>query len=131
MKIKILIVFVIMLSFICQAQTDTITKRNSSKQIFTPNNFYAFKDTKNNSILFSNYTFDLKKISSPFDLFHDSLYIREVFYNNLFSTENEMLFVYNNHFYYIKDPLEPYGGGLGSTLVFGSLNYLIHLFENK
>ncbi len=68
-------------------------------------------------------------MSSPFDLYHDPIYIREVFYNTYFPTDNKMLFIYNKHFYYFKDPLQPYGGGFGGALVFGALNYLMLLFD--
>ena len=128
---KIIIIFLATIfSFFCRSQTDTVIKKDSSKFILNPFYYYSFKDIKNNNyILPSNYTFDLKKMSSPFDLYHDSIYIREVFYNTYFPTDNKMLFIYNKHYYYFSDPLKPYSGDLGGALVFGALNYLMLLFD--
>jgi len=130
MRKIVMILFVSTISFVCQAQIDTIIKKDTSIRILKP---YSFKDIKNNPLSFSNYTDNLKKISSPFDLYHDSLYIREAYYNSLLPNDNKMLFIYDKHFFYFNNPLQPYGygGGIGKALGFGALNYLILLFDKK
>jgi hypothetical protein len=129
MKQIILIFFLTLFSFVCKAQTYTIIKKDSSKFILNPFNFYLFKDAKNNSISLPNYIFDMRKISPQFDLFHDSLYIRQVFYDDLFYTGDKRYFVYNLH-HYVNDPLRPYGN-YKSALFLGTLNYLILLFDKE
>lgn len=106
-----------MFSFVCQAQRDTILKKDSSKFILSPYNFSSFKVPKNDYIPALNYSFE-QDMSSRFTLYYDSLYRRVALYDNY------------KHEYYSKDPLCPYRN-FKSALVGGSVSYLFLLFDNK
>jgi len=109
-----------------------LIKKITHNSIPTHFPLYQFKAITGHSFsLFTN-TETLRSRSSSFDLSHDSLYIREALYNPLLPSDNKLLFIYNRHFFYLKDPMQPYGfsGGIGQTLGFGAINYLL-LFLDK
>ena len=107
-----------MFSFVCQAQTDTILKKDSSKFILSPYNFSSFKVPKNDYIHALNYSFE-QDMSSRFTLYYDSLYKKLVFYDN-----------YKLEYFFYDSNLSPYNN-FKSALIGGSLNYLFLLFDKK
>ena len=119
-----------MFSFICRAQTDTIIKKDTSKFILKPFNPYLFNVVNNSSPNIFSHNYSLKNTSTLFDLRYESQYIRQFYYNNFINSDNKMLFIYKHHFYYVKDPVHPYGMGR-NALFLGSLNYLFLLFARK
>ena len=120
MKKLILISLVTVLSIACYAQTDNIVKKDSSKFIIKPFNYYSFTSKENNPLIFSNYTSNYIKTSSRFVLFHDSLYSSSKLYDNY----RHEYFLMNN------DPLCPYHN-FKTALAAGTLNYLFLLFDKK
>lgn len=114
----VLILFVTMFSLICQSQTDSIIKKDSSKFILTPSDFYSFKIPENNFVPALNYSSKPKNCSSRYSLYYDSL--------------NTQLYIYDNcikkYFYY--GSIYPYHS-IGSSLIDGTLNYLFLLFDKK
>lgn len=131
MKTFIFSTFVICFAFSCKAQTYNYLTNDTSKQILTRQNFCSIKYTrKHTSYLIPNYSIEMRKMSPLFDLYYDSLYIRQVLFNDFSKVDYKGFYDYKSRSY-IYDPIAPYGGDFGSTLIIGSINYLIMLLEKR
>jgi hypothetical protein len=124
----VMILFVIMFSFACYAQTDDVIKRDSSKFILNPSNFYSFKVLGNPSIPALSYSF-LHDNSSSYILYYDSFKNHQLFYNDKPKKVISVfpLYPYNDYKSELH-PLYPYHN-FQSALICGSLNYLLLLFS--
>ena len=118
-----------MYSIVCNSQTDTIIKIDSSKFILKPLYLNSFNTGNNSSLNIFSHNYSLKNTSTLYDLQYDSQYIRQEYYNNFIRSDNYKIFIYNHHFYYVKDPVQPYGSWR-NTLFLGTLNYLRLLINN-
>src|ERR1035437_2446692 len=127
MKSIILILSVITVSSVCNSQTSTIPNRDSSILIFKPLYFSSYNVSSNYFTKTFNSKFTLNKTFSLYDLLNDPKYINEMYCNNFTHSGEEMMYIYNNRFYSVKDPIHPYGS-FQNTLFLGSLNYLFQRF---
>ena len=125
-----LALFIILFAFVCHAQKDTTMNRDTSTLTLPHFNLYSFNQPKNlNNTLIPHFSFEIRKMSPQFDLFYDSLYIRQVLFNDFpYSDYNK----YYDHSMngYINNPIAPYGN-FESAVLCGSINYLIFLLEKK
>jgi len=127
MKTVFFVIFIIT-SFLCKAQSDSAIDNDYYKRIFAAYNIKSIKQLKNNTNIPSIRSLELRKIPE-YDLFYDSLYIRQVLFNDFPNSEYNKFYDYNIN-RYINNPVAPYGN-FESALICGSINYLIFLLEKK
>ncbi|MEI7595519.1 MAG: hypothetical protein WCK02_07220 [Bacteroidota bacterium] len=116
MKTIILLVFACVFSLACQAQCCP-SKQGCTKSIMKPLSLNSLQKVEINTIKLPNYTLNINK-SSRFTLFHDTIERKLVLYDNC------------KKVYWQNDPIRPYNT-VENTLVLGSINYLILLFDKK
>ncbi len=118
MRPVIFILCMTVFSYVGYNQTDIVARKDSSYVILKSFNLRSLNETKYNSVKFPDYTFGFKNTSSRFTLFHDSLFVNRMLYDNY------------RHEYFYNDPLQPYGN-FQSAIVGGTLNYLFLLINKK
>lgn len=116
-------------SLFCQAQTSTFLKSYTLSLLLKSINFSTYNNHGINKIPLSNYTFKNRIILSPFNIYHDSLYIKNSRFNPFYNSENITFLMSNKYYYDVNNPLAPHGKCFGCAIVQGSLNYLFLLFE--
>ena len=124
---SLLTYLILTLSLFCQAQTNSFSKPDTAKLITKPFNFITFNEIKHNKIPLSNYTFKNRIILSPFNIYHDSLYIKNSRFNLFFNSANTTFLISNKYYYDVNNPLAPNGKCFGCAIIQGSLNYLFLL----
>jgi hypothetical protein len=125
---NIILFVVIIFPFVCQSQTDTVLKMDSSKFVLTFNDFHSSQDTKDN---LSYISFDWRKMSSPGNFFQDPVSVRRMLLNR-FDPTYETMFIYNDHSYYFDNPFQPYGrNDIPSVLILGALDYFFQWLDEK
>lgn len=119
----------LVLSLFCYAQTNLFLKHDTSNIIVKPFNFLTVNELSNKKVPLSNYTFKNRIILSPFNIYHDSLYIKNSRFNPFYNSENKMFLISNKYYYDVNNPLAPFGRCFECAVVAGSLNYLFLLFK--
>ena len=116
MKSTILLAFVFLFSLACKAQCCP-SKQGCTKTIVKPLSLNSLQKVEIKTVKLPNYTLNINS-SSRFTLFHDSIEHKLVLYDNC------------KKVYWQNDPIRPYST-VENTLILGSLNYLILLFDKK
>ena len=130
MQKSLLTSLIVIFSAFCNAQTSTFSKPDTAKLITKPFNFITFNEIKHNKIPLSNYTFKNRIILSPFNIYHDSLYLKNSRFNPFYNHENKTFLISNKYYYDVNNPLAPFGGRcFGCAIVEGSLTYLFLLLQ--
>jgi hypothetical protein len=130
MKQMMLIIFVIFCSIVTHSQTNLTLKKDSTKLFLRPLSLNSFHFLNNSSPNIFSHNYSLKNTSTLHDLQYDSKYISQVYYDNFVNSDNKKIFIYNHHFYYVKNPIQPFSSGR-NTLFLGTLNYLRLLIDNQ
>ncbi|OFX49058.1 MAG: hypothetical protein A2046_14795 [Bacteroidetes bacterium GWA2_30_7] len=127
----ILTYFIAMFAFVSQAQTSLFAKPDTAKLIVKQLSFYTYNENNENIIPLSNYTFNNRILLSPFNIYHDSLYIKNSRFNHFYNSENKLMLISNKYYYDVNNPLAPFGRCFGCAIAAGSLNYLFLLFKKN
>jgi hypothetical protein len=128
MKLIILNIFIIFISFYCYSQTSNILNKGNTKLISKP--LYSFNSVNISSSKASVTNCIPKNNSILFDLQHFSINTNNYYKNSYLNSDVKEMVVYNrNHYYYLADPIHPYGN-CEFALIGGTINYLILLLNN-
>ena len=129
MKVITLTFFLIFISLFCYSQTNSVVKQDSTIFISRPFSLYSPKSLNSSSAIPSTNCI-LKNNSVLFDLNHFSMNANNYYKDSYYNSDLKEMVVFNrNHYYYLNDPIKPYGNCEFAVFA-GTINYLILMLNN-
>lgn len=141
MKNIYILIFLSIISIVCNSQINTIKKDSSefiSAGLLSSGTLFLSKPlylNLLNSVNFScqnkfNTDFAFKNTGNIYNLLQDSMFLMDYNYNSYLNTNKRTVFIYKDHLYYFDDLLSPYGNNW-TALIGGSVNYFLLLFDKR